>query len=939
MSLPTSGAIKMSDVKADLHTTDFSLRAYSAAFNLTTPDSMSEFYGLSGSGTITITPLNSLVDTSYTFYSDGVATTFKSGSQSFPINTNLKLEFSSPACSVTKNGVAYTSGTIFTIALGATVTFQLKNADHWVNTTYYCDTTTSSTECYEMVTQTNDCGTTRNIAYPTGTACNRTANYSGTKIGVKCYGCTDVDIFQNQNKCYTGTNKYYSGYNGGTYYTTNPVDGGCDRTAYYTNNIGSYCYIIGYSCSKVTVQQNSNVCFLGNQFKDSRGVTYASNPSTHGYNDTPCSTAPTLVDSGYTTCYNCSNTAFQIDNNPCSSTHDKYYFFGSLYNGTGDMPPITLCDTVAHYDIDLGLRCYNNANWNVYKNSNTCNTTDPQYKLTDNGAAHTVYLTTTQFNAQVSSDCCWVADPACVAGTCNYMGARERNTCTNAYRNTQTTSTTNCSCGQTCGGTTWHYYCNLTDYYRESVYVCNQSFYTGTTELLQECDGVHCTVDTSPIYTNQSYTTCYNCYCRQVYKNTNKCSGSTYGHYFVDVNGIKIDVGTQPTGGCGTVGTSCNTTSNCVDTGSAYCSGGNWVINQTQANGCSTASCGVRTIYTQYSGCQFSSTKTRSASGSFTRNNCAGNCDPGTVTYTQSATETRTSFVSQADADNLANDAAYATALSLVNSGGQAYANANAGCCCWVGAADCQPSTCNYRGDRQRNECTGAYRNEYTTAANSCNCGVGCQGTYYAYSCDLTTRYKTLTYYCNNSAAAAREWVADCSADCGGNTSPLYENQNYTTCYNCGIRNVYKDVRGSCSATNGQYYVYTNDYVLVGGAPTQASSCNTNSQCVDTGTAHCSGANYVISQTQTNPCSGASCPDRVIEYNSTNYGCYTPPACTSYRMENYNGYGQTDTIEWTDCSNHFHSQYLSDGSYLDICVKNGTGVNYFYSQQSTLGTC
>lgn len=763
MPLPTQGAIKMSDVKTDLNSTDFSLRAYSAAFNLTTPDSMSEFYGLSGSGNIVLTPQNSLVDTAYTFYSAGTATTHKTGSVAYPINTTLKLVYASPACSVTKDGVAYASGTEFTIALGTTITFILKNADNWVNTSYSCDTTTSATECFEKVTQTNDCGSTRTINYANGTACNRVASYTGTKVGVKCYGCTDVDIFQNQNKCYTGTNKYYSGYNGGTYYTTDPSDGGCDRVAAYTSNIGSYCQIVGTTCTKITVAQNTKTCFTGNQFRDSLGNTYSTNPSTHGYNESPCSTAVTLVNTGYTTCVGCSNVNSQKDNNPCSGTYNKYYVNGSLYGDGSTLPPTASCDTAASYSL-VGTRCYDFSNWTVYVNSNACYTGNNQYKLTSGN--ETLYFTVNQYNASVSGDCCWVADPACQAGTCNYMGDRERNTCTGAYRNTAATSTTLCACGNTCQGSRWVETCSGTTRIRETRYYCDNS-YAGSTETLATCSS-QCSTNYSPVHTYQGYTTCYSCSNDNVYKDTNPCS-STYNNYYVYHNGGYVNVVTQPSG----VG--CNYNSNCQDTGTAYCSGPNLVINQYQANSCISTSCGTRVVTYNHGPCAYSSTKTQTASGTFTRNNCNPNCDGQTSLYSQTRTETRTSFVSQADADTLANNAAYAAALDAVNAGGQAYANANGACCCWTAHDGCYGT--DYYTD-EINSCDGSSRNK-VWYYNSTNCGyipVNCQSGesqtdgYYAYT------------DCNGQFVSGSAWNANDIVGCFDANKPYYNVQSYGSC-------------------------------------------------------------------------------------------------------------------------------------------------------------
>lgn len=77
----------------------------------------------------------------------------------------------------------------------------------------------------------------------------------------------------------------------------------------------------------------------------------------------------------------------------------------------------------------------------------------------------------------------------------------------------------------------------------------------------------------------------------------------------------------------------------------------------------------------------FTSTQTRSYTGTFTKNNCSEADYRGTsVTYTQSATATATSTISQADADRLAANAATAEAQKLVNQDGQAYANLTGRC-------------------------------------------------------------------------------------------------------------------------------------------------------------------------------------------------------------------------------------------------------------------
>jgi hypothetical protein len=290
-----------------------------------------------------------------------------------------------------------------------------------------------------------------------------------------------------------------------------------------------------------------------------------------------------------------------------------------------------------------------------------------------------------------------------------------------------------------------------------------------------DCGGC-CGQSTSQIQGGQigTYHTCSNGTVNQtaVYQNSNACYG---GPYIYLLNGTWLSY--NPSNSYP------STTSNCQDTGSAYCQGSNWVINQYQANSCSSASCGVRVI-----------------------------------------------------------------------------------------------------------------------------------------------EYNSVTHGCYDP--------------CAGNTSPIFTYQNYTSCYECYNAPVYKDTN-SCSSTNGQYYVenQAGNKVYVGGQPTGVS-CNYTSNCQDSGSAYCQGPNWVINQAQQNPCSSTSCGVRVIEYNSVSNGCYTPPSsCTAWRMENYNGYGQTDYVEWTDCNNYLHSEWLSDGSFLDICFKDGTSVTYSYSTPTNMGTC
>jgi hypothetical protein len=312
---------------------------------------------------------------------------------------------------------------------------------------------------------------------------------------------------------------------------------------------------------------------------------------------------------------------------------------------------------------------------------------------------------------------------------------------------------------------------------------------------------------------------------------------------------------------------------------------------------------------------------------SWTRNNCAANCY-GTSYQTCSSAKSGYSYTStsscQAAIDG-ANAAAQSAAINEVNAAGQNNANTYGGCCCWNYEEYCSGCT---RRSRERNSCTNELRNDALVANNSCTCGNTCAGTYYYYYCSGTTRWRTLRYTCDNSNAATTEVFATCSADCGTNTSPSYSFQNYTTCYNCTDSNVYKDTN-SCSSTYNSYYIYYGgSYVLRPGQPT-GGSCNTSSNCVDTGSGYCSGNNYVINRTQGNPCSGTSCPSpRVIEYNSTTYGCYTPPSCKLYELYMYGGYSEYVYVTYSVCGGGAAtmSAYNDGGGGYggQVCATEGT---------------
>lgn len=309
----------------------------------------------------------------------------------------------------------------------------------------------------------------------------------------------------------------------------------------------------------------------------------------------------------------------------------------------------------------------------------------------------------------------------------------------------------------------------------------------------------------------------------------------------------------------------------------------------------------------------------------YTRNNCGANCDPGTYQTCSTAKSgySAVSTVSCSDAVTTANNSAYTAAVNEVQAAGQNNANLYATCCCWVSDPTC--SGCNYQGNRQRNQCTNAYRYTETTASNSCSCDQSCAGTYWYEYCDGTTRMRETRYNCTGNYAGSREVVQYCNTtNCGANTSPSYSNQNYTTCYGCANATVYKDTNG-CSGTNGQYYVYYNgSYVYVGGQPT-GNYCDYNANCQDIGGGYCSNGNYIINRSNAAPCNSDPCSPRVIEYNSVTYGCYDP--CTgqnypSYTNQGYNTCYNCNSVtvyrDTNSCSSTYNNYFIDYYGYVNV---------------------
>jgi Family of unknown function (DUF5977) len=238
----------------------------------------------------------------------------------------------------------------------------------------------------------------------------------------------------------------------------------------------------------------------------------------------------------------------------------------------------------------------------------------------------------------------------------------------------------------------------------------------------------------------------------------------------------------------------------------------------------------------------------------YTRNNCPANCEGGTVTYGQVNKSGYGATVSSPstyqDAIDLANSYAYSAARTESQVLGQNYANANGSCCCWNAVSEADKCDgCNYRGNMERNDCSGSIRNTTPTAYNYCGCNQNCAGTYYTdYYCNNRDKVYVQKYNCNGSATGATNRV-NCGCDAGyQELSPT----GYDTCVGCTTFTVYYD-GNRCSGTGLKYIVNGSS---VGTTEPSRGGCNTTPNYnLDRGVICYGGTNYQVYQ-NTNGCNG-----------------------------------------------------------------------------------
>lgn len=433
-------------------------------------------------------------------------------------------------------------------------------------------TTCSSCIDYTVFKDINVCSSTYNhymvngvdvgTAPPTGLPCSTSPNYS-TAIGTLCTGCTNYTVYQNINPCFTG-NQYYAN---GTSYINNPSTGICNTTTPvfppYYDTIGIYCDTT--YCTNIPVSQNINACYTGpNQYTIGNDIYFSTNPVTGN-----CNTSPSWTINVGTICSLCGNYFVYQNSNPCY-TGNQYFTYATGLTYASN-PATGACSVSPNYSNPIGILCSGCIEYIVYQNTNPC------------FGGNQYYSNGTEYSYNPSNGSCNYSPSytnsigqKCV-GCTTYTVYQNTNTCFTgnqyyyngtSYSSNPSTGACNTSAnygldgsgyiGITCAGNCQEYpvYINL-----NGCFTGNQYYYNGTSYATVQYGLGGC--DNNPIYTSQSYYTCYNCQRLLVYRDTQRCN-STAGKYFVYTNQW-VNLGSAP------ANADCNTTPNYESQGYVTC--------------------------------------------------------------------------------------------------------------------------------------------------------------------------------------------------------------------------------------------------------------------------------------------------------------------------------------------------------------------------------
>ena len=382
-----------------------------------------------------------------------------------------------------------------------------------------------------------------------------------------------------------------------------------------------------------------------------------------------------------------------------------------------------------------------------------------------------------------------------------------------------------------------------------------------------------------------------------------------------------------------------------ADTVTSYISQGD-ADNQAQTASQNSFNAGIQNYINSNASCTYTYNNGANSypATNYTRNNCPANCYGGTVTYPQvnKSGYGATSNVSYQDAINIANAAAYSAAQTESQVLGQNFANANGTCCCYVADPTCDG--CNYLGNRERNTCDGSYRNTAPTAYNYCACNQNCQGTYWYYYCDGTTRKRETRYNCNNNYAGTTETVQTCNTtDCGANLSQVQGNQvgTYYTCSG-GLSAIPVYVNNNGCYSGGNIYLVNGNWQSSN--PSNSQPSTTPDYSANRGVYCYGGTNYYAYEDVNHECSNQvryQLRDRNFNVVSDSNSLGSSPCQTSaYRNQDftrnncgagYNGgiVNYSNTYYYTGIDNQAGAEAIADANF------GNDGQNY----ANAVGSC
>jgi hypothetical protein len=188
-----------------------------------------------------------------------------------------------------------------------------------------------------------------------------------------CYNCSDKLVYKNTNECSPFYGYYYV--NGDRLTTTAPAAALCPTEANWVDLGFQTCY----GCQDLQVYQNQANC-VTNSYKyrigGEGGVVVDERPS-----NVLCNTLANWVLTGFNTCSSCANYAVYRDTNGCSSTYNQYRVNNVVVGATE--PTRGNCITTANYQ-NFGSRvCVNCTSYQPQKDMNPCSATAGDIKNTD----------------------------------------------------------------------------------------------------------------------------------------------------------------------------------------------------------------------------------------------------------------------------------------------------------------------------------------------------------------------------------------------------------------------------------------------------------------------------------------------------------------------------------------------------------------------------